>query len=112
MTTQTIDKADWKAFCAAMSEVLEGSNAEIEVASLALGDQIETEWAPLIGITYDPNDDIFDIALEELDHIVSHPQQLVAEVDDLNINALQIIDAEGTQHLVRLRNALFLPAPH
>jgi hypothetical protein len=38
--------------------------AEIEVASLDLGDQIQAEWLPLIGITYDPNDDVVEVALD------------------------------------------------
>jgi len=112
MTVQTIEKGDWQAFCATVSKALEGSNAEIEVASLDLGDQIEAEWSPWIGITYDPNDDIFDIALEYTDHIVNRPRQLVADVDDTEINTLQITDSDGRMHLVRLRDALMLPAPH
>jgi len=111
MTAQTIGKGDWQAFCATVSKALEGSNAEIEVASLDLGDQIEAEWSPWIGITYDPEDDVFDIALEETDHVVSAPKTLVADVDDMEINTLQITDGEGRMHLVRLRDALLL-APH
>jgi len=111
MTARAIKKAEWEAFCATVSKALEGSNAEIEVASLDLGDQIESEWAPFIGITYDPEDDIFDIALEETDHIVYQPKELVADVDDMEINTLQITDSEGRHHLVRLRDALMLPAP-
>ena len=112
MTAQKIKKSDWEAFCSAVSHALEGSRAEIEVASLALGSQIETSWAPLIGITYDANDDIFDIALEETDHIVNEPKELIADVDDVAVNALEITDAEGTHHVVKLRDPLMLPAAH
>src|SRR5262245_21791107 len=113
MTARSIDKAEWEAFCAAVSRVLGSTSAEIEIASLDLGDQVEKEWAPLIGITYDPEDDIIDIALEDdLDHIVNHPRELIADIDDASINALQITDAEGTRHLVKLRDALTLPRPH
>ena len=112
MTARAIEKAKWEVFCAALSKALEGSQVEVEVASLDLGDQIEKEWAPLIGITYDPNDDIFDIALEDdVDHIINRPQELLADVDDVSINALQITDADGIRHLVRLRDELMLPAP-
>src|SRR5262245_23145530 len=113
MTVRSIKKGEWASFCATVSKALEGSQAEIEVASLDLGDQVEKEWAPLIGITYDPEDDIIDIALEDdLDHIVNHPRELIADIDDASINALQITDAEGTRHLVKLRDALTLPRPH
>jgi len=111
MTARAIKKAEWEAFCAALSQALEGSDAEIEVASLDLGDRIESEWAPLIGITYDPEDDIIDIALEETDHIVYKPKELIADVDDMEINTLQITDGDGRHHLVRLRDGLMLPAP-
>ena len=112
MTARAIQREEWAAFCAAVSKALEGTEAEIEVASLDLGDQIQKQWAPLIGITYDPEDDIIDIALEDdLDHIVSRPQELLADIDDVSISALQITDADGIRHLVKLRDELMLPAP-
>ena len=40
---------------------------EIEIASLSICDQIEAEWLPLLGIVYDPKDDIIEVALEGLD---------------------------------------------
>jgi hypothetical protein len=112
MTARSIQKADWGSFCAAVSEALEGSDAEIEVASIDLGQQVEKQWAPLIGISYDPEDDIIDIALEEVDHIVNEPKELLAEIDDVRVSALQITDGEGTRHLVRLKDGLMLPSAH
>ena len=111
MTARSIEKAEWASFCAGVSKALEGSEAEIEVASLDLGNQIEKEWAPWIGISYDPKDDTFDIALEDIDHIVNRPQELLADMDDVNISALQIIDGNGIRHLVQLKGLLFFPAP-
>jgi hypothetical protein len=112
MTARSIPKAEWASFCAAVSTALEGSEAELEVASLDLGRQIQEQWAPLIGISYDPEDDIFDIALDDdLDHIVNGPKELLADIEDASISALQITDADGRRHLVRLRAELMLPAP-
>ena len=111
MTTRFIDKADWGSFCAGLSKALKDSRAEIDVASLERGDQTEKEWALWRGITYHPTDDTIDIALEEVDHIVNRPTELVADMDDVNISALRITDAEGIRHMVRLKGLLFLPAP-
>lgn len=58
------------AFCDFLSDALVGKHAEIELASLALGSQIEAEWLPLQGIVYDSKDDIVEIALDGLDAIV------------------------------------------
>ena len=111
MTARSIDKVEWGSFCAGLSKALSGSEAEIDVASLELGAQIEKEWAPWLGITYDPADDAIYITLEEADHIVKRPTELLADMDDVNISALQITDAEGIRHMVRLKGLLFLPAP-
>ena len=111
MTARSIDKSEWATFCAGLSKALTGSQAEIEVASLELGDQIEKEWAPWLAITYDPKDDTIDIALEEVDHIVNRPTELLADMDDVNISALQITDAQGIRHMVRVKGLLFFPAP-
>ena len=54
MAAQKIEKPEWQAFFDTLSKGLVGMRAEIEVASLALGDQIVAEWLPLLGITYDP----------------------------------------------------------
>jgi Family of unknown function (DUF5335) len=51
MTARKLDKSQWRTFFDRLSKTLEGKQAEIEVASLSFGDQVEAEWLPLHGIT-------------------------------------------------------------
>ena len=76
MTTRKLDKKEWHAFFDGVTKMLEGKQAEIEVAALHLGDQIAATWLPLIGITYDPEDDIVEVALEGLDHLIAKPRAI------------------------------------
>ena len=113
---QPIDKTEWKAYCEFISRTLQGRGVEIEVTSLDLGDQIEADWLPMVGITYDPNDDLFDVALQRgddvLDHLIYGPREFAADREFAELTALEIIDKDGRQHLLRLRDTLALPAPH
>jgi hypothetical protein len=109
---QAIEKAEWERYCERVSLAIGASEAEVEVNSPELGAQAETEWLPLIGISYDPKDDIFDIALEGVDHIIEHPRALNVDSELGNLSALDITDQDGAHHLVRLRDTLALPAPH
>ncbi|HMI98159.1 MAG TPA: DUF5335 family protein [Micropepsaceae bacterium] len=113
---QAIDKAEWKAYCEFLSRTLEGGGVEIEVASLDLGDQIESDWLPMIGITYDSKDDVFDVALQRgdavVDHLIYGPREFAADREFAELTALEIVDKDGRQHLLRLRDTLALPAPH
>jgi hypothetical protein len=109
--SRKIPRTDWRVYFDRMSRAMEPMQAELEVASLALGDQIEAEWVPLIGITYDPKDDILEIALEDLDHMISEPQEIWVDEIGLSLASLEVVDAEGTRQILKLRAPLMLPAP-
>jgi hypothetical protein len=94
-----------------MSKALMGKWAEIEVATLDLGDQITAEWIPLIGITYDSKDDLFDVALSRYDHLIYHPRRVVVDEKDGALASVAIVDAEGATQIVKMKTPLALPAP-
>ena len=106
-----LEKSQWRANFDRMSKALAGKRAEIEVASLKLGDRIEAEWLPLLGISYDPKNDIIDIALEGLDHMIRKPREVWVEQQGLELSSLEVIDADGVRQIVVLRDPLMLPAP-
>jgi hypothetical protein len=111
MATRKLDKKEWHAFFDGVTKVLEGKQAEIEVASLRLGDQVAATWLPLIGITYDPGDDIVEVALEGLDHLIAKPREIYVEDGPEGIVALEIVDADDVRQIVKLRDPVLLPAP-
>ena len=109
---QKIDKSGWRAALDTLSKSLSGKQAEIEIAALSLGDQIAAEWVPLIGIAYDSKDDIVEVALEGLDHIISRPRELhFRQQGGAVVSALEIVDADGVRNIVKFREPLMLPAP-
>jgi hypothetical protein len=108
---RAIDKPDWAAFGERVTGGLVGKRAEIEVDSLRLGAQIQAEWVPILGVDYDPKDDLFEVALEGLDHLIYRPREIYAEENASGLNLLAIVDGEGTRHLIRFRDPLTLPSP-
>ena len=106
-----LEKSQWRAYFDRMSKALVGKRAEIEIASLKLGDQIEAEWLPLLGISYDPKNDVIEIALEGVDHLIHQPREVYVEQNGLELSSLEVIDAEGVRQIVVLRDPMMLPAP-
>jgi hypothetical protein len=106
-----LEKSQWRAYFDRMSKAIVGKRAEIEVASLKLGDQIEAEWLPLLGISYDPKDDVIEIALEGVDHLIHKPREVYVEEQGLELSSLEIVDAEGVRQIIVLRDPMMLPAP-
>jgi hypothetical protein len=111
MTTRKLDKSQWRTVFDRLSKTLEGKQAEIEVASLSLGDQVEAEWLPLHGITYDPNDDLVEVALEGLDHMIRKPREIYLEDRSQELTSVEIVDADGVKQVIKLREPLMLAAP-
>jgi hypothetical protein len=111
MTAHKLDQARWRTFFDRVSKTLEGKQAEIEVASLDLGNQIEAEWVPLYGLVYDPKNDIVEVALEGLDHMIRKPREIYVDNGGLLLSSVEIVDAEGSRQIVKLKDPLALPAP-
>jgi len=111
MTVRKLDKKEWQPFFDRLSKIMEGKQAEIEVASLSLGDQVEAEWPPLLGVAYDPKDDILEVALEGIDHLIPKPREIYVDGGPIELSAFEVIDADGIKQIVKLRDPLMLPAP-
>ncbi|HWX29789.1 MAG TPA: DUF5335 domain-containing protein [Steroidobacteraceae bacterium] len=112
MTIRRLERPEWRPFFDVISKLLEAKVAEVEVASLDLGDQTQAEWLPLLGITYDPRDDVVDIALDGLDHMIRKPREIYLDNGAAGLTSLEIVDADGVRQLVKLKDRLMLPAPH
>ncbi len=111
MTAQKLDKKEWKPFFEGVSKVLPAKEAEIEVLSLNIGDQVEAEWLRLLGLTYDPKDDLLDVALDGLDHLIQKPREIYVEDGGVGLASLAVVDAEGARHIIKLRDPMALPRP-
>ena len=108
-TLLTVPHSEWQGFFDRMSKALLGKWAEIEVASLSLGDQIVAEWIPLLGITYDAKDDLLDVALDRSNHLIRHPREIVVEETDGGLASVAVVDGDDERQVVRLREPLALP---
>ena len=109
--SRKLARTDWQVYFDRLSRVMDGKQAELEAASLGLGDQVAVEWVALGGITYDPKDDLIEMIFEDLDHMIRHPQEIWVDEEGLALASLEVVDGEGVRHILRLREPLLLPPP-
>ena len=107
-----LEKEVWHPYFDAMSKMLVGKRAEIEVDSLQLGSQVQASWLPLLGIVYDPKSDIVEVALEGLDHMIHHPREVYVDVNESGLNSVEVIAEDDERQIINLRDPLMLPSPH
>jgi hypothetical protein len=111
MSIEQIDKSVWSSFFNRLSKQLDGLRAEVEVASLDLGDQIAAKWIPILGITYDRKDDLIEVALEGVDHLITMPVSVNVDFEGARVAAIEVTSADGSKQIVKLHEPLALPAP-
>ena len=112
MSIVKIDKAEWKAYFDRMAKTLEGKSVEIDIEALAIGSQVEAQWLPLLGISYDPRDDLLAVMAEGLNHLIRRPLAVYAEVQMGEVVSIEVVDDEDYRHILKLSDPLLLSAPH
>ncbi len=110
MTVRKLEKTDWRPYFDHLSKTLKGAEAEIEVASLKLGDQVESTWLPLFGLVYDPKDDLVEVALDGLDHMILKPRDIYVDDGAGSLASVEVIDGEGNRQIITLRQPLAVPS--
>ena len=109
MELTQLAKPHWKDYFDRVSKVLGPKLVELEVSSLGLGDQLELDWVPLIGLSYDPRSDVLSVMVEGIEHNIQHPQQIHVEQNVETLHSIEVDDGSGTHHILLLKDPLRLP---
>jgi hypothetical protein len=110
MPLRQLARAQWQAYLDRVSAALGAELVQVEVTGLGLGDQVEADWIPLVGLSYEPKGDVLTVAAERMQHLIHHPTQIHVDHDMDWLHGIEVVDAEGNHHIITLRDALRLPA--
>lgn len=111
MPIRYLEKAEWGPFFNHLSKTLAGAQVEIDVGSLGLVSHVQADFVPLIGLVYDPKDDVVEVALEGLDHLIHGPREIAVEEGGGELARIEITDAQDARQIIKLKEPLLLPAP-
>ncbi len=108
MAIRKMPKKDWAVFFDEYSkrELMNknGHYADLQLLSGLSGSVIETSWLKLQGITYDAKNDLLEILLEDLDHMIAHPDQIFVDQNSHgDILSMEIIEKDGTKHILEAK---------
>ncbi len=108
--TKQIPRDQWKAYFDQFTrEYLaeeETETATVEMMSPTLGDQFVAEGMRLLGLSYSPHSNLFEVELEGMEHLVFDPTEIwVMEEEGGFISNLDMVRADGTNELINLRKS-------
>jgi len=111
MTIRKLERGEWDGLCLRVTRDYSGMQAMLEVMSVEFGCQVELHRSPLLGMSYDPREDVLELLIGDLDHLIRAPRELYFDDAPLGSIALQIVDADGVRQIVTLRYPPMLPSP-
>jgi hypothetical protein len=106
----SLEKPQVKTFLDRISSSLEGVQAEVEIAGLDVGDQVEQHWTALTGVSYDVKSDTITISTASHTHNIRRPLDVYARWNAGPVEQLIFSDPDGRRYFVKFRRPLVLPA--
>lgn len=108
MAIKEIEKNEWQNYFDTFSKKYlkdeEPEYVEITVLDDSAGAQLESNWMPLRGITYDDKNDLLEIELDKLKRLIRHPEKIyVDEADTGWLLSFEVIQRDGTKDIIETR---------
>ena len=106
-TTKQLQRAEWKDyFDRFTSERLGDGAVTVEVISPTLGDQFEVSAVRLLGLAYDPKSRIFEVLVEDVDHLTFNPSDIwVLEGEPGFISTVELVTVDGGKEIIYVRRS-------
>lgn len=108
MALRELLKSNWSAYFESYSRHMSFQQAELVVSSLGLGAQIQAEWVAIEGVTYDHKDDLLEVSVAGLQHLIREPRSIFVDESNGVLACFEIVDGGGLRHIVQLREPLKL----
>lgn len=114
-TTKQLPRKQWSAYFDAFTKkFLRDPNpeaADIRVLSPEIGVQEQARHVRLQGITYDHKDNVLEIVLHRLDHLVFNPKEIwVTEEENGFVRNMEIVRDDDTREIVEFNPVGMTPA--
>jgi hypothetical protein len=102
MTTRKLDEQEWHRYFDEGDHALRGQKATVEVVGADVGAQFVAEGLSIFGITYDQKGRLLEVVLEEMDHLIPHPQEIYVDETPQGLAVVEATDADGRKHIIQI----------
>ena len=114
-TTKQLPREQWSAYFEAFTEKClrdpHPEEADIRVLSPDLGAQEQVKHVRLQGIAYDRKDNVLEIMLHRLDHLIFNPKEIwVVEEENGFLSSMEIVRSDDTREIVEFKSVGIAPA--
>ncbi|WP_020403277.1 DUF5335 family protein [Gracilimonas tropica] len=108
MAIKKIEKKEWQPYFDNFSKKYlkdkKPEYVEIRILSKEIGEQPETKWMPLKGLSYDSRSDTFEVQVDGLNRVINHPQEIYVDEEKSGwILSFEVLEKDGTKNIIETR---------
>ena len=110
MTTRKLESAEWQEYFDEVAKHLPSMRVGVSILGDDIGVQLETENSALLGMSYDPKDEIFEVATSNISHRVAKPKEIYVREEGGRLSSVEVIAQDDTKQIIELWPLPALPA--
>jgi len=110
MTTRKLERSEWRQYFDEVAKHLPSMRVAVSIMGDDIGVQPETENSALVGLSYDSNDEVFEVATPNISHRVANPKEIYVREEGGRLSSVEVIAQDDTKQIVELRPLPSLPA--
>jgi hypothetical protein len=110
MTTRKLEPSEWQQYFDEVAKHLPSMRVGVSILGDDIGVQLETEDSVLVGLSYDSNDEVFEVATPNISHRVANPKEIYVREQGGRLSSVEVIAQDDTKQIVELRPLPSLPA--
>ncbi len=92
MGSKVLAKAEWAAYFSHLHEAVQGKEIKIEIVGATVGDQILVKSTPLLGATYEVKQDMLELLVEGMTHVIERPRKITVQDEEGEVVAIEVLD--------------------
>ncbi len=105
-----LERSEWMPYFNKVTKVVRGRMVDIDVLSDEFGAQKDISRHRLLGLSYDPDDNVLEVECNEIDHLIEDPKEVYLEVEGTDLRSFMVVQSDDTRQVVRLSWADEIPA--
>ena len=109
MTTRKLERSEWAKYFDEVAKRLPAMRVGVSILGDDIGAQLETENGALLGMSYDSNGEVFEIATSSISHRITKPKAIHVREVGGTLSSVEVIAPDDTKQIVELRSLPPLP---
>lgn len=110
MTTRKLKQSEWQQYFDRVAKRLPSMRVGVTIMGGEIGVQPEAQGSPLVGLSWDHNDQVLTVDTSSWSHRLDKPAEIFVREEAGMLSSIEVVDKNGDKQIIELEPLPSLPA--